>query len=548
MALTKATYSMIAGSPVNVLDFGTNTTPGVTDMTTALQNAVTAAQTLGSQLYIPEILGITAQINITSKIELVFAAGAKLVALAGFPTPTYSGGDITNVTWMLKIDGANAAGTTIHNANLDGSTKAGGILINNTNNVKVFNGLILNMNGPGTYIISSDYCTVDSVTYNLCGVDAAATDTGSVFTTTLRNDNGTSVLFTGNRIVKSGGKGIALSSCPYGIVSNNYVIDCLESYGTPYYAAVATDCKFIGNIGIQGYDAAASGAMVCKISVDCVNVSLENNQFYQYDDFDILIIEDNDNTFVKENTLQTYFSTVTNRQAIRFATAGGGATGATNVKIIGNTFYGMGVGTAIAAEQGPVSILSNEFRNWNQAIQVVAGGTVRSNSFISCNIEQLFGGSTPTQSEYNRLVWKINSDAATDGNAGSFSLGNCTLPANTIDRTGVVRVCMAGTKTGSAGNKTVSFRIGTTDITFNPAANDTNDWSCEVLIANTLVGGVTWTQRIRTLGWNGTTAFQSFSTANEDTETALFVGPRVVIANAGDVVTLKMLTVELVGP
>jgi polygalacturonase len=53
MALTKVSYSMITGAPFNVLDFGANTIPGTTDMTTALQAAITAAVAAGGRVYIP---------------------------------------------------------------------------------------------------------------------------------------------------------------------------------------------------------------------------------------------------------------------------------------------------------------------------------------------------------------------------------------------------------------------------------------------------------------------------------------------------------------
>ena len=39
MSLTKVSYSMITGAPVNVLDFGANTVPGTTDMTAIIQTA-----------------------------------------------------------------------------------------------------------------------------------------------------------------------------------------------------------------------------------------------------------------------------------------------------------------------------------------------------------------------------------------------------------------------------------------------------------------------------------------------------------------------------
>jgi len=52
MALTKATYSMVNGAPLNVLDYGA-TGNGTTDDTAAIQLAVTAAYTNSKALYFP---------------------------------------------------------------------------------------------------------------------------------------------------------------------------------------------------------------------------------------------------------------------------------------------------------------------------------------------------------------------------------------------------------------------------------------------------------------------------------------------------------------
>jgi len=52
MSLTKVSYSMISGAPFNVLDYGADPT-GVSNSTTAIQAAITAAAVAGGAVYLP---------------------------------------------------------------------------------------------------------------------------------------------------------------------------------------------------------------------------------------------------------------------------------------------------------------------------------------------------------------------------------------------------------------------------------------------------------------------------------------------------------------
>jgi hypothetical protein len=63
MSLTKASYSMITGAPVNVMDYGAKC-DGVTDDTAAVQAAVTYASANEKDLYIPGMCLLTSSVNI----------------------------------------------------------------------------------------------------------------------------------------------------------------------------------------------------------------------------------------------------------------------------------------------------------------------------------------------------------------------------------------------------------------------------------------------------------------------------------------------------
>jgi hypothetical protein len=86
------------------------------------------------------------------------------------------------------------------------------------------------------------------------------------------------------------------------------------------------------------------------------------------------------------------------------------------------------------------------------------------------------------------------------------------------------------------------------NVTFNAAANDTNDWMVDALVMNTLVSGLYIVQRINVVGYNGTTIVQDYViTGNNtnDTATALNVGVAATAATGPDVITVTMMTVEL---
>lgn len=119
MSLTKATYSMIEGAPVNVLDYGA-VGDGVADDTTAIQSAVNAAQATGQSVYLPagtylvtSVNGAGA-INISAGIEMFgdgsgtiikLKTGATGFVIYGYNVSVFSGLYLHDFT----VDGNNVA-------------------------------------------------------------------------------------------------------------------------------------------------------------------------------------------------------------------------------------------------------------------------------------------------------------------------------------------------------------------------------------------------------------------------------------------------------
>jgi hypothetical protein len=105
MSLTKATFSMIEGAPVNVLDFGA-VGDGITDDTASIQAALDGQ----GSIYIPDgVYKITA--DLTIKRDTLVQFGQKAYFKAG----------ANNITFFKSTSVASAYFTQIHNAQLDGN-------------------------------------------------------------------------------------------------------------------------------------------------------------------------------------------------------------------------------------------------------------------------------------------------------------------------------------------------------------------------------------------------------------------------------------------
>ena len=132
MSLTKASYSMITGSPVNVFDYltpaqitavQTNTYAGVADITSAVQAAITYIANTSGTLYFPQgVYQITATLNMG-----VATSGQVLgcvITGAGNGDPTTSAPGTT-----IKYVGAAIAAPMLSASNTVGSVQA---FVNNT--------------------------------------------------------------------------------------------------------------------------------------------------------------------------------------------------------------------------------------------------------------------------------------------------------------------------------------------------------------------------------------------------------------------------------
>jgi hypothetical protein len=217
MALTKVSYAMINGDPINVLDYGA-VGDGLTDVTTAIQNAVNA----GNSIYFPDgSYLISSKITLKSNLELNFGGNAKLVLKSGVITEhVLYGTTLNNIRFNdMVIEGNGLQGVTA-------------VELVSCTNVWFQNCKITK---AGTIAINLTSCT--NVNVNNC-------DLSNNYFYGIQDKLGTNNKFIGNRFYKNGDTGVATSTGGRGIVlwmtnsdiiSENSFIQNTE-YGFRFYS------------------------------------------------------------------------------------------------------------------------------------------------------------------------------------------------------------------------------------------------------------------------------------------------------------------------
>jgi len=190
MALTKASYSMITGSPVNILDFGADPT-GVTGASAAIQAAINAVSAQGGgAVYIPPgTYLIDANIEPKSNMSIYGAGPASILSFTGNNRQCFTSTSVSNlrifglffdgnkptVGWETTNNydfgvrlGAGATGQDVENAEVYECTfkdiGLDGIYVENFYNVTLRNNIFINCRRWGVVVEpgahNSSYCNV----------------------------------------------------------------------------------------------------------------------------------------------------------------------------------------------------------------------------------------------------------------------------------------------------------------------------------------------------------------------------------------------------
>lgn len=142
-----------------------------------------------------------------------------------------------------------------------------------------------------------------------------------------------------------------------------------------------------------------------------------------------------------------------------------------------------------------------------------------------------------TRMNFNRL---INTTPNSTSGADEDALTTLVLYEDCMSAKEVLRVHAAGTKTGTAGNKTLKLRLGSSYITFDSGASTAGDWSIDAIIVFTATNA----QLVSWVG-NGTSVAAGHDELTEDIAAGdLAIGIYGTCANSGDTITQTMLIIE----
>ena len=159
MALTKVSYSMIQGAPVNVLDFGADPT-GVVNSSTAIANAISALPAGGGVVTFPPgtYLG---HININRSNVRINGFGVTLVS------------DGTNPAIKIQIPSDTLVNACVYGFTINGLNAAThGVRIVRATRVMIDNLFIRNFNDHGVYITGDGSGSVTQIQVQMCRIDS----------------------------------------------------------------------------------------------------------------------------------------------------------------------------------------------------------------------------------------------------------------------------------------------------------------------------------------------------------------------------------------
>lgn len=398
MSLTKASYSIITGAPINVLDYGVDST-GATDSTYGLQLAITDACASKKTLYIPSGTYKYTTLTINDSITIVGDG----ISSTLYTTQTNSGGvtiTTSNAFIFEKIQfssaGSQTAGAYVKVLPSNGLSNS----FSRFNNVYFFNYFI------GISFQAADAWNIQNCTFESSGITGAI----SVYIdNTFNPDNGDSTImgclfYWGNNVgthirqIASGGLKVIGNKFLYGQI--HYHLSLGGSTADLLFADNSSEFAAIGNMV---FDAAAS--------VTFNNLLISNNEYTVSSGKYGILVNDRGNVWLY------------------------------GVSIIGNVFGSNAAATAIALNDVAQTVLgTNLFRMFSGSTGISIGSNT-----IGIDIKPQSFASITTAFSGNISATGVAICNATGVNFVLTSGANIVIPLNVSLTNSVASVTIGGT-------------------------------------------------------------------------------------------------------
>lgn len=268
MSLTKASYAMVNGAPINVLDYGA-TGDGVTNDTTALQAAITVATANKRTLYVPAGTYLYSSLTIANGITIIGDGNSSMLKktttnLDGITVTTTSPITVENISFTAVASQTDKALMLINPATGENS-------LSTFRNV-TFAGFYIGLQ----FLRAATWSIIDCY-FESAGVDAGST--GLWIQNNQNPDSGDSTVI-GNVFYYSNNVGTHIRQISSGgtkIIGNKFL------YGACHYrmvlaASAATyDLIFANNSS----EFASDGNMIFDAGAGATwaNIQIQNNQF-----------------------------------------------------------------------------------------------------------------------------------------------------------------------------------------------------------------------------------------------------------------------------
>lgn len=219
MSLTKVSYSMITGAPVNVLDFGA-VGDGVVDDTAAIQAAIDTLSALGGDIVFPttsaNIYLVSDTLLVTDFIRITFSNNVTIKLANNSNVPIISNADSVGGNAGIEIYGgifeSNKANQTgnfgtlsfdnvtncifsnvyVQGGASDNTIGVGAFALNNSTLCLFDQCIVANAQSEGLYLINCTKCTINGGEYfNTVGGSGIATNLGGdhIYTGVYAHDN-----------------------------------------------------------------------------------------------------------------------------------------------------------------------------------------------------------------------------------------------------------------------------------------------------------------------------------------------------------------------